>query len=60
MNSHEGGLREGVGQPGYEWVVPDNSDKVRFKRCYIAPGPFPRFGKGQAWVAPVREPIQKF
>ena len=26
MNSHEGGLRGGTGQPGHAWAVPNNSD----------------------------------
>ena len=33
MNSHEGGLRGGAGQPRHAWVVPNNSDRLWFKRC---------------------------
>ena len=33
MNSREGGLRGGAGQPRHAWVVPNNSDRLWFKRC---------------------------
>ena len=33
MNSREGGLRGGARQPRHVWVVPNNSDRLRFKRC---------------------------
>ena len=34
MNSHKGGLQRGTRQPRHEWVVPNNSDRLRFKHCY--------------------------
>ena len=34
INSREGGMRGRVGQAGHEWVVPNNSDRLRVKRCY--------------------------
>ena len=33
MNSHEGGLRGGARQCRHAWVVPNNSDRLQFKRC---------------------------
>ena len=33
INSREGGLRGGAGQPGHAWVVPNNSDRLWFKCC---------------------------
>ena len=33
MSSREGGLRGGAGQPRHAWVVPNNSDRLWFKRC---------------------------
>ena len=33
MDSREGGLWGGDGQPRHAWVVPNNSDRLRFKRC---------------------------
>ena len=34
MNSGEGGLRGGAGQAGHEWMVPNNSDGLRFECCH--------------------------
>ena len=34
MNSHEGGLREGAGQPRHEWVVLNNNDRLWFNRYF--------------------------
>ena len=51
MNSNEGGLRGGARQPGHEWVVPNNSDRLPFKPCYYL-GLLQKLGLAEMWVPP--------